>query len=352
MNIATIILVIFFKYSFYLVFYQLPPKATVSIRIYIKQNYILLKEAVLNLKNFYYALTSLAIVLTSLFLLPNNSHAANGDVYDVGQAILNVRSSPSIDSEIVGQLQAGDQLVEFGEQHGWVQTYFGGKEAWVAKHYLIPVKQDKPVQVQVQSTPNGGSSSSQAQPQAQTSNASHSLNGYNIMLDPGHGGYDPGSIGVNGVREKFLTLETSKQIAEQLRAAGANVLLTRSSDSYVSLADRIRISDAYTTHAFISVHYNAFPNSSADGINTFYYSSKDQKLAEYVHQGLASAVTLRDRGMVPNNYYVLRNNHAPSILLELGFLTNYNDFATIRSNSFQHQVANGITNGLKNYFAN
>lgn len=306
------------------------------------------------LKNVYLVLTSLAIMLTTLFLLPHSSHAANGDVYDVGQAVLNVRSGPSLDSEIVGQLQAGDQLIEFNEQYGWVQTYFEGKEAWVAKHHLVPTTQNKPVQVQVQTPSYEETKTAPAQPQpnVQANNAGTSLYGYNIMLDPGHGGYDPGSIGISGVQEKFLTLETSKQIAKKLRAAGANVLLTRSSDEYVSLHDRVEISRAYATHAFISVHYNAHPNSAAHGINTFYYSATDQKLAESVHRGLTSSISIRDRGTAPNNYYVLRNNDVPSILLELGFITNYSDFVNIRSNPFQHQVASGITNGLKAYFAN
>ncbi|WP_158589655.1 MULTISPECIES: N-acetylmuramoyl-L-alanine amidase [Clostridia] len=305
------------------------------------------------MKNVHLTLTSLAIMLISLFLLPHSSYAANGDVYDVGQAVLNVRSGPSLDSEIVGQLQVGDQLIEFNEQYGWVQTYFAGKEAWVAKHHLVPATQNKPVQVQVKKSSYEETKTPPAQPHPNTqANHNGSLYGYNIMLDPGHGGYDPGSIGISGIQEKFLTLETSKQIAENLRSAGANVLLTRSSDEYVSLHDRVEMSQAYSTHAFISVHYNAHPSSAAHGINTFYYSTSDQKLAESVHQSLTSSIPIRDRGMAPNNYYVLRNNTAPSILLELGFITNYSDFANIRSNPFQHQVASGITNGLKAYFSN
>lgn len=302
------------------------------------------KEAMLILKR--YAITSLAIILTAIILLPHQNHAANGEKYDVGNALLNVRSAPSIDGEIIGQLQAGDQLIAFDEQYGWVQTYYGGTEAWVAKHHLIATNQNNT------DTTTSYSKKNDSPSRVHTYDSNHSLHGYNIILDPGHGGYDPGSTGISGTQEKLLALETAKQVAEQLRAAGANVLLTRSTDSYLSLSERIRISDAYLTHAFISIHYNAFPNSSAHGINTFYHSNQDQKLAENVHQGLASSVSLRNRGIVPKDYYVLRNNTAPSILLELGFITNYSDFINIRSNNFQNQVANGITNGLKNYFSN
>ncbi|MGX4670878.1 N-acetylmuramoyl-L-alanine amidase [Cerasibacillus sp. JNUCC 74] len=300
------------------------------------------------MKKIYLIITSLIIMLTSLFLIPKQSLAAEGEVYQVGQAILNVRDEPSIHAEIIGKLHTGDQLVEFQEKYGWIQTYYGGKEAWVAKQHLIPLQQDK--QTNIKPTAHKPVTAPQKKREVST-RGNASLKGYNIMLDPGHGGHDPGSIGIGGLQEKAITLATTRQIAEQLRNAGASVLLTRSGDEYVSLRDRVEISRAYYTHAFISIHYNAFFNSGAHGLNTFYYSSADQKLAANVHASLASSIYLQDRGMKQGNYYVLRNNYAPSILLELGFITNYSDLANIQTNQFQIQVAEAVTNGLRNYFS-
>ncbi|MGX4670879.1 N-acetylmuramoyl-L-alanine amidase [Cerasibacillus sp. JNUCC 74] len=303
------------------------------------------------MKKLYISLTCCAIILAILLLFPNQTYAASGDIYDVGQTNLNVRSEPSIDAEIIGKLQVGEQVVEFQEKHGWVQTYYGGKEAWVAKQYLLKSKQMNHLQPKTRKKSTTAITKSE-QPQVANSHTTESsaLNGYNIMLDPGHGGNDPGSIGVDGMEEKILTLATTHEIAKQLESIGANVLLTRSKDEYVSLEDRVAISKAYLTHVFISVHYNAFADASAQGLNTFYYSNADKELAKHVHRNLTSKVNLQDRGVVQKNYYVLRNNTAPAILLELGFITNPDDIRIIQTNQFKREVAEGITNGLQHYF--
>src|SRR5699024_8862718 len=89
------------------------------------------------------------------------------------------------------------------------------------------------------------------------------LKGYNIILDPGHGGIDSGALSINGEQEKDFTLTVANAVAEKLREAGATVLFTRSNNSYVSLEDRVKISHSYWTDAFISLHYDAFPLHTA-----------------------------------------------------------------------------------------
>ncbi|OZU89240.1 N-acetylmuramoyl-L-alanine amidase [Virgibacillus indicus] len=369
--------------------------------------------------------------LLFLFLfIPANSYAESGDTYEVGTTILNVREAPASNAKIIGLLSNGDKVVAFQEKYGWIQTYYGGEAAWIAKHHLIRTSSSSEVNnstntsdtsvqaatgeitvtarsVNIRSGPgtnyaiiggtqagdtynivktsdkwnqinlgNGSTGwiagwltnnataaesdstaeessntvSVSAKPVKQASN--QSLTGYNIVLDPGHGGKDPGAIGLGGVYEKDFISSTASKVAQQLRNAGANVILTRAGDYFVSLNERARISNAYNTHAFVSLHYNAFPIISVNGVSTYYSSTSDKQLAREVQSYLASTVSLHNRGIMQGHYRVLRNSHAPSILLELGFITNPNDLSIIQTADYQNKVAQAVTNGLKNYFHN
>lgn len=369
--------------------------------------------------------------LLFLFLfIPANSYAESGDTYEVGTTILNVREEPAGNAKVIGLLSNGDKVVAFQEKYGWIQTYYGGEAAWIAKHHLIRTSSgsevnnstntsDTSVQtasgeitvtarsVNIRSGPgtnyaiiggtqagdtynivktsdkwyqinlgNGSTGwiagwltnnataaesnstaeessntvSVSAKPVKQASN--QSLTGYNIVLDPGHGGKDPGAIGLGGVYEKDFISSTASKVAQQLRNAGANVILTRAGDYFVSLNERARISNAYNTHAFVSLHYNAFPIISVNGVSTYYSSTSDKQLAREVQSYLASTVSLHNRGIMQGHYRVLRNSNAPSILLELGFITNPNDLSIIQTADYQNKVAQAVTNGLKNYFHN
>ncbi|MGM0941500.1 MAG: N-acetylmuramoyl-L-alanine amidase [Bacillota bacterium] len=366
----------------------------------------------------YYIVSSFVVIFVSMLFFPNESQADTRELFEVGETMLNVRSEPSDQAEIIGKLQAGDQLVAFEEKYGWIKTFYDGKEAWVAGHYLHNIGQVSEAketeeekikvvtknthirsgpgssyssigtlpagksyrlietkgewhQIEVNNGQNGWIASwhtdTPAQeatsasvsahtikaPDQQTSSitsATKPLDGYHIMLDPGHGGKDSGAMGLKNVYEKNITFTTAQKIADKLREAGATVLTTRSKDTYISLDRRVELSHSNKTNAFISIHYNAFPDSSVSGLNTFYYSKKnDLRLAENVHTSLTASIDMKDRGILQKNYRVLRTNHAPSILLELGFITNPNDLAKIQSESFETNVAEAVTDGLKNY---
>ena len=334
----------------------------------------------------------------------------SGQAYEVGTDNLNVRVKPDHDAEVIGKLDFGDQLVGFQEKHGWVQTYYDGKVAWVASQFLIESQQDNiqnektngkdkitidAESVRLRTGPstddpiightsqgdeykvikkNGdwfnillddgsnawvaawlttdGSKSQSSQNSEKTSNDTKaSLVGYNIMLDPGHGGKDPGAFGINGVKEKNLTLAIAKSVAQKLRNEGATVLMTRSDDSYVSLEDRVKISQSYWTDAFISLHYNAFPLHTSNGISTHYYSDgSDYHLAQKIQSALNKHTNLDDRGVQHDDFYVLRENKDVSVLVELGFITNSDDKTIILGENHPENVANAITEGLINYF--
>ncbi|API92263.1 hypothetical protein J32TS6_35240 [Virgibacillus pantothenticus] len=177
------------------------------------------------------------------------------------------------------------------------------------------------------------------------------LKGHTVMIDPGHGGRDPGSVESNVVHEKDLITNTSDAIKKALRNAGANVIMTRTEDEKVSLEDRRNMSNEESPEAFISVHYNTFTDPSVSGFSTYYFSKeKDHQLAQSINQSLTAAIELRDRGVKENNYFVLNDNDAPSILLELGFMSNPEELATIQSEEYDQIVGAAIVDGLKNYF--
>src|SRR5699024_10520697 len=135
------------------------------------------------------------------------------------------------------------------------------------------------------------------------------LAGYNIVLDPGHGGTDSVSIVFNHFYEKDLINTTTEKIADNLRDAGATVILTRKGDSYISLDDRIRLSNSYHADAFVSIHYNAFPVPIVRGTSTYYYAGgRDRDLAQSIQTSLTQMNSVYDRGIRQGDFKVLREN--------------------------------------------
>lgn len=358
-------------------------------------------------------LLSIVIMFSLILGLGPEVHAAEKLMYQVGTDQLNVRSTPSHDGVVVGNLQQGDKVAVFKEKYGWFQTYLDGQAVWVASQYLVKVNSEQSNQVvksvstdisivgddvrirtgpgtdykiheiannndkytlidtkndwhkiklsnnqvawvaawltniPTSTNPNHSTSITDVV----SSVANKSLAGYNIVLDAGHGGHDPGSISSQSDMEKNVALEVTKQVAEKLRNEGATVILTRSDDSYVSLNERVRISDNYWTHAFISLHFNAFTSNSGNGISTHYYGGKESnKLAENMQQALTNHTGLKNRGVKQDNFFVLRETNAVSVLAELGFMSNSNDLQVITQDSYADNVANAISDGLKRYF--
>ncbi|WP_196493776.1 N-acetylmuramoyl-L-alanine amidase [Ornithinibacillus caprae] len=272
------------------------------------------------------------IAMFSFFLLLHmfaiTTEAKNGDTYEVIVNSLHVRDSPSTTGEIIGTLQKGNTFTKLTEKSGWYQINYNGEKAWVASNYVQPVE---PLQDDIFFS-------------------SGALSDYTIVVDPGHGGKDPGAIGHNGVLEKDIILTTSKKIADYLNSTGANVILTRTNDKFVSLDKRIEISNTNKPDAFISIHYNSFSMENVGGFNTYYYSyGSDLELANSIHTSLAEEVNLRNRGVLRDDYRVLRYNNSPAVLIELGFITNSNDLLVIQTEEYQSGVAKAITNGIKKF---
>ncbi|WNF22674.1 N-acetylmuramoyl-L-alanine amidase [Mesobacillus jeotgali] len=175
------------------------------------------------------------------------------------------------------------------------------------------------------------------------------LKGKVIVLDAGHGGYDSGTRG-RSYLEKTLTLTSALELAPRLQKAGAKVIFTRKTDVYLSLAQRVNISNYYNSDAFISLHYNAYSPTST-GVMTFYYNGyKDAPLARSIQSSLVSSTKLRNMGARYGNYHVIRENRRPAALVELGFLSNPYEEKLVATSTYQQKAATGIYNGLFMYF--
>ncbi|XJZ27275.1 N-acetylmuramoyl-L-alanine amidase [Bacillota bacterium Lsc_1132] len=178
------------------------------------------------------------------------------------------------------------------------------------------------------------------------------LEGRTVVLDPGHGGIDVGTTSIAGTYEKTLTLKTVKVVEQKLKNAGANVILTRSDDAYVPLEQRANLSNENKADAFISFHYNWLDDSSVNGVTDFYdQKSRDRRLAENILTEVVKTTGLKNAGTRFEDLNVLRNNSQPSTLIELGFLSNQQEDATVENPAYPDQVAQGIYQGLLKYFS-
>lgn len=246
----------------------------------------------------------------------------------------NLRESASTSSNIVERANAGQTYQIIGVEGDWYQIDIGEKTAYVANWVVTTTNEAQKTTTTKEAVPR----------------KKGTLKGVTIVLDPGHGGNDHGTTGVRGTAEKDINSLTAELLHSKLRAAGADVILTRESDMYVDLRKRVAISHQSSANAFISIHYDAVENSSVTGFTTYYTNSYQQELAEYVHDGLAEKVTIRDRGARAGNYLVLRENRQPAILLELGYLSNAGEERAVTTDHYREQATLGIYQGILNYF--
>ncbi|MDN5344570.1 MAG: N-acetylmuramoyl-L-alanine amidase [Clostridia bacterium] len=193
-----------------------------------------------------------------------------------------------------------------------------------------------------------------------------SLRGSKIVLDPGHGtdpdGPDPGAIGPAGVQEKDVNLAMAQKLAALLRGAGAIVYLTRNGETCpYTLAGRAYYANDVGADLFISIHSNASYSPDASGTSTYFYAPPDsdlgkqrgtrQRLATAIQSALVAAIGRRDLGVKEANFSVLRNSDMPSVLVETAFISNPEEEQLLSSSAFQGQVAEGVFNGVNNFFS-
>lgn len=249
----------------------------------------------------------------------------------------NLRSSASTSASIVKRADKGAAYPIVGSSGKWYEVRLeNGQTAYVANWVV--------------QTSKSGEETGEA-PSPNTSGGSGSLKNKTIVVDPGHGGKDSGTIGYSGKFEKNVTIKTAKLLAQKLRASGANVYITRQDDTFISLQARVSTSHYRNADAFISIHYDSYADTSTRGSTAYYYSpSKDRQLASDVHSEVVKRSPIPDRGVLFGDYYVLRENKRPAMLYELGYLSQPQEETIIHSGSYQEKVTDGIESGLEHYF--
>ncbi len=171
-----------------------------------------------------------------------------------------------------------------------------------------------------------------------------------VVIDPGHGGRDPGAVGIGGLREKDINITVSRRIQASLQAKGINAVLTRADDRELDLQPRVNIAERADADIFVSIHSNAISMSRPDvnGLETYYYSS-GFRLAQTIHNNVLQRTDLRDRGVRRARFYVLVNTSMPAVLVETGFVTGREDAARFRNPQAVNTIADGVTAGILQY---
>ncbi len=180
-----------------------------------------------------------------------------------------------------------------------------------------------------------------------------------IVIDPGHGGRDPGAIGSDGTREKDLNMDVARRLNEKLKAIGFKTIMTRSDDTYVDLATRVDIANNSYADFFMSIHFNSF-NSTTKGIETLYfpntiteeYNINNKKIADIFHNEVVKSLNMPSRGITPRpNLYVLNKTKMPAILTELGFISNPDELARMKTEEYREMAAKALAVSIVKYFA-
>lgn len=180
-----------------------------------------------------------------------------------------------------------------------------------------------------------------------------------VVIDPGHGGYDAGSVGINGTIEKNATLSIFLKLGAILEKKGFNVVYTRESDNVTwpsdnkkDLAARAAIANEASADIFISIHLNTFKMEEVRGTETYYnrVSTEGKKIAELIQNKIVKDVRSKDRGAQPGNFSVLKKVSAPAVLIELGYISNKSEESLLNSRSYQNKISGAIADGIYAYF--
>lgn len=232
-----------------------------------------------------------------------------------------VRTGPGTNHSVAGTLQKYDQVVTYLETAGWYYIGSDTVSGYVFKTYL-----------------------------------EKELNNIKkvIAIDPGHGGKDPGAVG-NGYREKDIVLNVGLYLREYLNNAGIQVVMTRSTDTFLSLDERINVAINGGADTFVSIHMNASTSSSAKGTETYYSTAgsaervqASEKLTEFIQKRLLQQLGTENRGEKTAPFRVIHRNALPSVLVELGFISNAQEAQLIANN--QQEAAHAIYMGILDYY--
>ncbi|MBM7570257.1 N-acetylmuramoyl-L-alanine amidase [Aquibacillus albus] len=265
---------------------------------------------------------SIDFTIKAADIASDNSVVFNGTVT---ADILNVRSGPSTNTEVLGKLKYGDEVAIYEVDGHWVQIHHDGKVGYLHKNYL------------------------------KLRNVSGSiLENLRIVIDAGHGDGDPGAV-YGDVQEKEIVFDVSNRVGKKLEELGAVPKLTRTTDEFLELYERVKYTEENFGDIFISIHANA-ASSDAYGTETYYYKDKESNekesyiLAEKIQEQMVALTKMKNRGVKHGNFHVIRETEVPAVLLELGFITNDEDREKLMTDEYRELFAKAITQGIINYY--
>ncbi len=193
-------------------------------------------------------------------------------------------------------------------------------------------------------------------------------NGRAVVIDPGHGGADPGKVGTNGAKEKDVNLSIGKVLKEVLEKQGFDVLMTRTEDTVLGNSSKFSkigdlnarcdiINAVYAKNSdsiMVSLHQNSFAQESVHGAQSFYYqrSENSKRLSESIQEELNKGInTEKAKKAKPNDsYYMLINSKCPGVIVECGFLSNHTEANQLLDEDYQKKLAEILCRGIQNYF--
>ncbi|TRZ95438.1 N-acetylmuramoyl-L-alanine amidase [bacterium] len=220
------------------------------------------------------------------------------------------------------------------------------------------------------------------------------LNLKKIVIDPGHGGYDPGAVGKSGLREKDINLDIAKRLSNLFRSEGVEVVMVRSTDMFVPLSSRVEIANRAKADLFLSIHTNANRVRGLNGFEVYYISStadnsrravqsaqnaaldfdsscfasnsldlkatlwdmvytydraESIRLARSICQNMERGLEVKILGIKGAGFYVLKGARMPAVLVEVGFLSNSSEERMLRNSYYRQKIAEGIFEGVRSY---
>lgn len=172
-----------------------------------------------------------------------------------------------------------------------------------------------------------------------------------VVLDPGHGGRDPGAVGIGGLQEVEVVNAVTPEVAALLEQQGVQVVLTRADNRTLELETRVQVAERASADVFVSIHANAISMSRPDvnGIETFHASSAGQILAAAIQDSLIEATGSPSRGVKSARFFVIRRTSMPAALVEVGFVTGAEDAPRLEDPGYRRLLAQAIARGILQY---
>ena len=255
-----------------------------------------------------------------------NTNTVTSTIAKVTVGGLNMRDSASTDGKVLKSLDKGTTLTVQSISGYWAKVSVGGVTGYVNKSYVKLINQ-----------------------------SGSSIKNRIIILDPGHGGKDPGAV-KESYTEKAIVLKVGNLVRQKLEAAGAKVYMTRTGDTYPTLEQRVAFTKNNYGEIYVSIHVNSSTSSSAKGTETFYNVTtgdqyeEDQKLATYINNEIVTNANMQNRGVKKADYYVIKNMIIPSVLVELGFISNTEDRQKLINDKYVEIYAQSIYKGIVDYY--